>query len=87
MPREKKEYTIRSNGDSLQCYYWGDYIGSFSIKNLCEMKLEEKRKRTTNENAQKINLTDEEYEPVNKLIDSISTNAKFNTNKQGYLKK
>ena len=46
MGRPKQQYGLRRNGNSLQLFLWGKYIGSESLALLCEKKLLELQKHT-----------------------------------------
>lgn len=46
MARPSKLYVVKRNGESLQCYEDGVYLGSIPIKNLCLMLSSYKDKGT-----------------------------------------
>lgn len=52
MGRPKKEFKIKRNGDSIQVFWSGEYVGSISLEKLCLFIIEEKRKGTERVSAQ-----------------------------------
>lgn len=47
MGRPQKEYKVKRNGDSLQVYHEGAYIGSIRLERLAYLMKAEKSKSTT----------------------------------------
>lgn len=53
MGRYKKDYAVRANGDSLQFYMSGEYVGSLSLKKLCGYIKSKKQNNTEYKTTQK----------------------------------
>lgn len=52
MARQKKYYKVMRNGESLQAYIGGVYVGSISIADLCLYIKHKKVKNTKGETTQ-----------------------------------